>query len=152
MTYVDVRTAVAATTPEHAWAVVSRLGGDERVYVPRVLWRARGRLERLAGGPGHRIAGPSHPGPLRPGDTVDFWVVVDVDAPTRLRLRTLSLMPGTAHLEISVRAEGAGTRLTLRTEFDPDGLVGHAFWWAELPAHVAVFELMARRLAALVAG
>ena len=120
--------------------------------MPRRLWEARGHLERLAGGPGHRILAPAHPGPLRPGDEVDFWRVVAVRPPTSLRLRTLSLLPGTAHLEIALEAEGSGTRLALRTEFAPAGLLGHAVWWAELPAHLVVFELMARRLATLVSA
>jgi hypothetical protein len=151
MTYVDVHTAHSEASAGRAWEVVSRLGGDERIYVPALLWRARGRLERLVGGPGHRIAGPSHAGRLRPGDAVDFWDVVEVDPPTRLRLRALSLLPGTAHLDITVRPDGEGSQVRLRTEFEPTGALGHVFWWAELPAHVVVFELMTRRLAALVA-
>jgi hypothetical protein len=150
MTYVDERRATTSAAPGRAWEFVSRLGGDERLYVPRDLWRARGLVDRLAGGPGHRVAGTGRP--LRAGDPMDFWEVTEVHAPTRLRLRALAAMPGTAHLEITVAAHGDGSQLTLRTEFEPDGLRGHAFWWAELPAHVVVFELMARRLTALVSA
>ena len=148
MTYVDQHHVTVDVPPERAWDVVRRLGGDPRLYTPRPLWWARGVLDGLIGGPGDRIAGPGRP--LEAGDAMDFWEVVDVHPPTRLRLRALTRLPGTAHLEIGVRALGAGSELSMRTEFDPAGPVGHAFWWAELPAHTLVFEAMTRRLAELV--
>ncbi len=150
MAYVDTHRVSLDATPDQAWGVVIRLGGDERLWVPLPLWRARGALERLVGGPGHRIEGPGRP--LRPGDTMDFWRVEEVHAPTRLRLRAESLLPGTAFLDIGVEARGARTELSLRTEFHPAGPAGHLFWWSELPAHKVVFELMTRRLAALVSA
>lgn len=148
MTYVEQHTADLSATPDEAWAVVCRLGGDPELWTPGPLWQARGLLERLVGGPGHRIEGPGRP--LRVGDALDFWRVVEVHPPTRLRVRAESLLPGTAHLEIAVRARGAGSELTVRTEFDPAGALGRAFWWAELPAHRVVFMLVTRRLAAMV--
>jgi hypothetical protein len=153
MAYVDERSTVVDASPQRAWDTVVHLGGDERFYAPRELWRTRGRLERLVGGPGHRISGPGRA--LVVGDEMDFWEVVEVHAPRRLRLRALSLLPGTAYLDVEVqartRAQGGGTRLTLRTTFEPAGLPGHLFWWAELPAHKVVFALMVRRLASMVA-
>lgn len=148
MPYVDTHHVTVDAAPDRAWQVVSKLGGDERLYTPRVLWRARGAVERLLGGPGHRLEGPGRP--LRPGDAMDFWRVEEVHAPSRLRLRAESRLPGEAFLEIAVAAQGARTDLSLRTEFHPDGLVGHAFWWSERAAHQVVFELMTRRLARLV--
>jgi hypothetical protein len=146
--YVDEHSASTDATPEHAWEVVSRLGGDERFYTPRGLWRVRGRVDRLLGGPGHRIAGTGRP--LRPGDPLDFWEVVEVRPPSLVRIRALSVLPGTAYLDVAVRPQGAGSRLTLRTEFEPAGVAGHVLWWAELPAHTVVLARMTRRLAALV--
>jgi hypothetical protein len=146
--YVDQHRVLVDATPARAWEVVSHLGGDERFYVPRALWRARGRLESLVGGPGHRIVGPGRE--LQVGDPMDFWRVVEVHPPTRLRARAESILPGTAFLDIAVRPAGAVTELTVRTDFDPAGPAGHVFWWAELAAHTVVFELMTRRLAELV--
>jgi hypothetical protein len=146
--YVDTHHVTVAATPDQAWAVVSRLGGDDRLYTPGLLWHARGAVERLLGGPGHHLEGPGRP--LEPGDTMDFWRVVEVHAPSRLRLQAESRLPGAAFLDIVVEPQSARTDLALRTEFHPDGLLGHAFWWAELPAHKVVFEMMSRRLASLV--
>ena len=147
--YVDEHHVAVAVPPAQVWDAVRRLGGDERLYAPRRLWQARGLLDGLIGGPGDRIEGPGRP--LRVGDPMDFWEVVEVRAPTLLRVRALTRLPGTAYLDIGVRPQGAGTDLSLRTEFEPAGLVGHVFWWAEWPAHTVVFELMTRRLAAIVA-
>jgi hypothetical protein len=148
VTYVDEHHVAADVPSERAWDVVRRLGGEPRLYAPRPLWRARGLLDGLIGGPGDRIEGPGRP--LRVGDAMDFWEVVEVHPPSRLRLRALTRLPGTAHLEVGVRARGTGTELSLRTEFEAAGILGHAFWWAELPAHTLVFELMTHRLARLV--
>jgi hypothetical protein len=148
MTYVDEHRAAVEVSPGRAWDVVRRLGGEPRFYTPRALWQARGALDAVIGGPGDRIEGPGRP--LQVGDAMDFWEVVDVRAPTRLRLRALTRLPGTAYLDVGVRARGAGCEVLLRTEFEPAGIAGHMFWWAELPAHRLVFELMTRRLAELV--
>jgi len=150
VTYVDEHHVTVDVSPERAWDVVHRLGGEPRFYTPRPLWQARGLLDGLIGGPGDRIAGPGRP--LQVGDAMDFWEVVEVHPPTGLRLRALTRLPGTAYLEIGVRARVDGTELSLRTEFEPAGLVGRVFWWAELPAHTLVFEAMTRRLAQLVTG
>jgi hypothetical protein len=146
--YVDQHRVLVDATPARAWEVVSHLGGDERFYAPRALWRTRGRLENLVGGPGHRIVGTGRA--LQVGDPMDFWRVVEVHPPTRLRVRAESLLPGTAFLDIAVRPAGAGTELTVRTDFVPAGLPGHVFWWAELAAHKVVFEVMTRRLAGMI--
>lgn len=149
MAYVDEHRVRVDVTPEQAWDVVRRLGGEQRFYTPRPLWQARGVLDGLIGGPGDRIEGPGRP--LQVGDAMDFWEVVEVRPPTRLRVRALTRLPGTAHLDVMVRARGAGTEVGLRTEFEPAGILGHLFWWAELPAHTLVFERMTHRLAQLVA-
>ena len=158
MTYADSHSVRSTATPDQVWAFVSRLGGDERIYVPRELWRARGVADRLVGGPGYRIEGTGRP--LRTGDPMDFWQVVEVRPPSRLRVRALSRLPGTAHLDITVTAPsspaspssapGAGSELAMTTTFEPTGLAGHAYWWSNLPAHTLVFSLMVRRLGRLV--
>jgi hypothetical protein len=146
--YADQHSALVETPPDRAWQVVSRLGGVEDFYAPRALWQVRCGLDRLVGGPGYRIEGPGRP--LEPGDRMDFWEVEAVRAPARLRVRARTRLPGTAHLDVLVRPRSAGSELTLRTEFEPAGVAGHAYWWSSLAAHSAAFALMTRRLADLV--
>jgi hypothetical protein len=147
MTYIDQHSATSDASAEHAWNVVSRLGGDERLYTPRELWRLRGLADRLVGGPGYRIEGPGRR--LRPGDRVDFWEVVDVHAPSRLRLQALSRIPGTTFLDLEVAPHGVGSTVVLRTTFEPSGPAGHVYWWSTLAAHRVTFALMVRRLASM---
>ena len=47
-------------------------------------------------------------------------------------------------------SSGEGTRMVLRSEFDPAGPVGHAYWWSNLAAHRVVFSLLADRWASLL--
>jgi hypothetical protein len=150
MPYVDQQTVTAHTTPELAWDVVGSLGGDARFYAPRLLWWVRGVADGLLGGPGYLITGPGRP--LADGDAMDFWEVVEVHPGTRLRLRALTRLPGTAYLDVLVRPAGPGTELTLRTTFEPAGIAGHAYWWSTVAAHKVTFALMVRRLALLVRG
>lgn len=150
MAYVDRHRVPVAVSPDRAWEGVLSLGGDTRFYAPRTLWQARGLADGLLGGPGWRIEGPGRP--LRAGDTMDFWEVVEVHPPTRLRLRAVTRLPGTAHLDVLVRPRGAGTELSLETTFEPAGPAGHAYWWSTVGAHRVVFALMTRRLAALLAS
>ena len=69
---------------------------------------------------------------------MDFWEVVEVHPPTRLRVRAVTRLPGTAYLDVGVHAAGARTELSLRTTFEPAGLAGHAYWWATVGAHKVV--------------
>jgi hypothetical protein len=148
MAYVDRHTVLVDATPDVVWSGVASLGGDPRFYAPRALWVARGLADGLLGGPGWRIEGPGRP--LEAGDTMDFWEVVSVRPPARLRLRAVTRLPGTVYLDVFVHAAGARTELGLETTFEPDGLAGHAYWWATVAAHTATFALMTRRLATLV--
>jgi hypothetical protein len=149
MTYIDQHSATSDATAEQAWTVVSGLGGDERLYVPRELWRLRGLVDRLVGGPGYRMEGPGRP--LQPRDRMDFWEVLDVHPPTRLRLRALSRVPWTVYLDVEVAARGSGSTVLLRSTFEPAGPAGHVYWWSTLAAHRVAFALMVRRLAAMAA-
>jgi hypothetical protein len=148
VTYVDRHSVPLDATPDRAWSVVRRLGGDARFYAPRPLWQVRGLVDGLVGGPGWRIAGPGRP--LEAGDLMDFWEVVDVQPPTRLRLRAASRLPGTAYLDVAVHPVGPGSELSLVTTFEPAGVAGHAYWWSTVAAHTVVFALMTRRLGRLV--
>jgi uncharacterized protein YndB with AHSA1/START domain len=148
MTYVDRHTVLVAAPPDLVWSGIVSLGGDPRFYAPRPLWLARGLADGLLGGPGWRIEGPGRP--LEARDTMDFWEVVDVRPPTRLRLRAVTRLPGTAYLDVFVHAHGARSELGLETTFEPDGAAGHAYWWSTVAAHKVTFALMTRRLASMV--
>ena len=141
--------APAATT----WTCVADLGGDPGWYAANRLWQVRGVLDRVVGGPGNR-GRPARE--LRVDDPVDGWRVETVEPGRSLTLVSEQRMPGTARMTYEVHAhevhdsQGADTdrsRLVQRLEFRPDGRLGQAFWWAELPAHKVIFRSMLVRMA-----
>ncbi len=147
MTYVEAFARPLECPPDEAWSVLRRAGGQARWWAPLPLWQLRGLADRVVGGPGFLIGRPA--AELEPGDVLDFWEVESATYPT-LRLRARTRLPGTAHLTASLEPRGGGSRLVLRSEFDPDGLPGHAYWWANLAAHQVVFSLLADRWASLL--
>lgn len=136
MTYTERRRRTVAAPAGVLWEVVSGLGGAQGYHAFDSLWRVRAALDRLIGGPGMR----GRPDQLHDGAELDFWRVESVDPPQRLLLRAEMRMPGTARLELRVEPLGEHqSLLEQRTWFEPAGVVGHAFWWAELPGHKLVF-------------
>jgi uncharacterized protein YbjT (DUF2867 family) len=127
---------------ENLWKVVSSLGGDTGYYYGNVLWRLRGLMDRVVGGPGMR-RGRRHPANLRVGDTVDFWRVAAVEPGHRLTLLAEMRVPGTAVLEFEVVPSGPHTsRLASTARFHPSGMPGLLYWYALAPLHGRIFRGM----------
>jgi hypothetical protein len=144
---VDSREAVVAAPPAAAFAPIRRIGGDNGWYYGNWLWRLRGALDKLLGGPGLR-RGRRDPEQLAPGDALDFWRVRDLEPDRLLRLRAEMKVPGRAWLQFEVRPHGTGSRIRQTALFDPLGLSGLAYWYVLWPAHQLVFAGMLRRIAA----
>ncbi len=146
--FVDRREMVASASPTAVWAAVSALGGERGYYAVDWLWRLRGIMDRLTGGPGLR-RGRRSSDELRLGDALDFWRVTAIDAPRRLELTAEMNLPGVATLSFDIDpapAPSAGTRLVMTARFRPRGLLGIAYWYSVLPLHGVVFRGMLRGL------
>ena len=139
-------------TPDEVFEAVCRIGGGNGWYAADWLWRLRGWMDRLIGGPGLR-RGRRHPRQVRYGDALDFWRVTEVAEPRRLALRAEMKLPGVARLAFDIDpleddsqgAVGVGrTRLIQTAQFIPRGLLGLAYWYAVLPLHYVVFRGMLR--------
>jgi uncharacterized protein YbjT (DUF2867 family) len=145
--YVDRRELAVAAPAAAAWRAVTAVGGDRGWYGAGLLWRVRGALDRIVGGPGLR-RGRRDPCVLALGDAVDFWRVTAVDAPSRLELRAEMRLPGVATLTFEIEPVTAETCVVRQTaRFAPRGLSGLVYWAAMLPLHGFVF----RRLLAGIA-
>lgn len=142
---VDSRTMEVPAPPARAFRAVERIGGDTGWYYGDWLWRVRGALDLLAGGPGLR-RGRRDPTHLRPGDTLDFWRVEAVEPDRLLRLRAEMRVPGRAWLQFEVdAAEVPGHSIIRQTAiFEPRGVAGLAYWYALYPLHQLVFAGMLR--------
>lgn len=146
--FIDRREVVVPADVTAVWAAVSALGGERGYYAADWLWRVRGVMDRLTGGPGLR-RGRRSSTELRLGDALDFWRVTAIDPPHRLELAAEMNLPGVATLSFDLEpaaAPGAGTRLVMTAKFRPRGLLGIAYWYSVLPLHGIVFRGMLRGL------
>ncbi|MDP2470419.1 MAG: SDR family oxidoreductase [Candidatus Palauibacterales bacterium] len=143
---VDSRSLTLEATARAVFAPIRRLGGDAGWYYGDALWRLRGFLDRLAGGPGLR-RGRRDPLDLRPGDALDFWRVEAYEPDRMLRLRAEMKLPGRAWLQFEVEPRERGSTLTQTAVFDPRGLAGLLYWYVLLPVHTLMFRGMLRSVA-----
>ena len=144
--FVDAREVVVEAPAAAVFQAVCRLGGGHGWYAADWLWRLRGVLDRLVGGPGLR-RGRRDPGHLRHGEALDFWRVTDLVPARRLELHAEMKMPGIATLAFDIvpdPADPAVCRLRQTARFRPRGLGGLAYWYAVLPFHGIVFRGMLR--------
>ncbi len=142
---VDSRVAWVARTPEQTFRPVARIGGKSGWYYGNRLWRLRGALDWLVGGPGMR-RGRRDPEVLLPGDTLDFWRVEAIEPGHLLRLTAEMRLPGRAWLQFEVTSQGGGSQIRQTALFDPVGLGGLIYWYALWAIHQLVFAGLLRSL------
>ena len=115
-----------------------------KLYAADWLWKVRGWIDRLVGGPGLR-RGRRDPETVSYGEALDFWRIVGVERNRRLALRAEMKLPGEALLEFQIDPVDQN-RCTLRQTalFEPRGLFGLLYWYAVAPLHYVVFQGMLR--------
>jgi hypothetical protein len=142
--FVDRREIDIAASPEEIYAAVCRIGGGRGYYAANWLWRLRGLIDRLIGGPGLR-RGRGDPETVAYGEALGFWRVTGIEWNRRLQLRAEMKLPGEARLDFDIhpnQTSGRICKLTQTARFKPRGLLGLAYWYAVLPLHGAVFKGM----------
>jgi len=147
----DSRAQVVRASAQHVFDVLTRLGGRQGWFRYNGLWRLRGFLDRVSGGPGWK-RGRRDASRLSWGEAVDFWRVVEFDRDRRLTLRAEMRLPGDAVLDfelssISDRDQAPATRLVQTARFRPRGLAGLLYWYAVMPFHALVFKGLLRGIA-----
>ena len=143
-TFVDRRETDVDAAASEVFGALCRIGGGRGWYAADALWRLRGWMDRLAGGPGLG-RGRRDPDRVAFGDALDFWRVTGVERDRSLRLRAEMRLPGVAELEFDVAPLGGRTgrsRLVQVARFKPRGLSGLAYWIAVSPLHRFVFSGM----------
>ena len=140
--YRDIRTAEIDALSSAVFQAVCRVGGGHGWYACDWLWRRRGNIDRLVGGPGLR-RGRRDPETVRYGEALDFWRVVGFEEGRVLSLRAEMKLPGEAMLEFRVKANNAlQCTLVQRALFQPRGLLGILYWYSVMPLHNIVFKGM----------
>lgn len=145
--YTDDRSTYVDAEPSVVFAAICRVGGKQGWYSADWLWRIRGVMDRLLGGPGLG-RGRRHADRLEYGDVLDFWRVTELVPGRHLALRAEMKLPGDAMLQFEVESQAtdgkpvAGTRLRQTALFKPRGLAGILYWFAVKPLHGFVFSRM----------
>lgn len=120
---------------------IFRIGGINGWY-GQYLWKIRGFLDRLVGGPGLR-RGRRHPMELREGDALDFWRVLYADRKEgKLILLAEMKLPGEAWLMFKLYKN----KIWQKAVFRPRGIWGRLYWFMVLPFHGFIFKGMIKRL------
>lgn len=143
--FVDERETEIGAAARLVYAAVCRVGGGNGWYASDVLWRLRGWMDTLVGGPGLR-RGRRHPERVEFGEALDFWRVIGLERDRLLELRAEMKLPGEATLRFSLeeREGGSATRLVMCARFRLRGLAGLMYWYVVLPLHHVVFGGMLR--------
>jgi len=138
--FTDRRSVDIQADPHHVFAAVCRIGGGNGWYAGDNLWRIRGWMDTLVGGPGLR-RGRRNSEKVEFGEALDFWRVVGVERDRSLSLRAEMKLPGEAKLNFEMQPGegGTGTRLTMTALFRPRGLFGLLYWYTVVPLHGIVF-------------
>ncbi len=138
--FTDRRSILVRADRRAVFAAVGRIGGGNGWYAGDVLWRIRGWIDTLLGGPGLR-RGRRHPEQLEFGEALDFWRVVGVERDRSLSLLAEMKLPGTAMLQFDLTpdVDATATRLTMTARFRPRGLAGILYWYAVQPFHHLAF-------------
>jgi len=138
--YRDERSIVVFAGAESVFQAVTRIGGGHGWYAGDMLWRIRGWMDTLMGGPGLR-RGRRDPDRVEFGETLDFWRVIGLERNRSLSLLAEMKLPGIATLDFSLtpaETEGA-TTLTMKARFRSKGILGVLYWYSVLPLHNVVF-------------
>ncbi|GAA2138905.1 hypothetical protein GCM10009844_07270 [Nocardioides koreensis] len=145
------RTSDLPLPAERAWAVVASGRRRPQWYADAAPFVVRGALDRLVGGRGRAWEPPGTP-LLAAGNTAGFWRVLEAGhdgSRHRLLLEAAVRAPGRVLLHTEVDAlDASRSRLRQQVAFEPNGILGHAYLLADLPAREAVLALTHRRLLA----
>jgi uncharacterized protein YbjT (DUF2867 family) len=138
---------VARATPAQLWPVVCSIGGDTGYFFGGPLWTLRAWMDWLVGGPG-LSKGRRHPTELRVGDRVDYWTVLGMQPERLLSLYFGMKAPGAGVLEIELEpVDAEHTRITITAYWHPAGVWGLSYWYVLVPAHLFIFDGMAKAIA-----
>jgi uncharacterized protein YbjT (DUF2867 family) len=143
---IDFQQAHIEASPQAGYLAIIRMGGKKGWLYLNGLWKLRGWIDRLLGGPGMR----GHPGEdeLSIGQVIDFYRVEALEAGCMLRLRSELKAPGEGWMEWEVKPlpEG-GAQLSQTAFFAPKGAAGFLYWYGLYPLHRMVFKGLVKKLA-----
>ncbi len=138
-------TVLIDATPQQVWQQLCQIGAKPRYFALDPLWRIRELMDAMIGGEGRNYyrRDPFH---LQLGDRIDSWRVAECDEPTKLTLHFGMKAPGMGGLTFTLRPQQQQTELTVKCWWHPAGAPGLLYWWAMLPAHAVIFQMMGDKI------
>jgi len=132
--------------PEAVYRIITGLGGRQGWLYLNGLWKLRGFMDRLVGGPGLR--GRKNVDTLGEGDILDYYRVEALETNRLVRLRAELKAPGLGWMEWRIHPRpGGDVLLTQIAFFAPKGVPGFLYWYLLLPFHQLVFSGLIRAVA-----
>jgi len=118
----DQRETVVDASAETTFQTVCRIGGDHGYWGSDWLWRVRGWMDKLAGGPGLR-RGRRDSQQIAFGEAIDFWRVSGLKSPSLLQLHAEMWLPGEAELQFRIEPAETGDadERSRQVPREPDG-------------------------------
>lgn len=132
-------------SPKKAFTPIRKIGGKRGWYFLNWIWRLKGIMDWFVGGVGFR-QGRKSPEGLKVGETVDFWRVEQYEPDRRLKLFCEMKIPGRSWLEFIVEPIDGGSRIILKSIFDPFGASGVLYWYLLYPFHKIMLSGMLRNI------
>jgi len=142
---IDHRQIQIKAPSEAVYHIVTSLGGENGWLYADWLWRLRGWLDRLAGGPGLR--GRPQVREAIVGNMIDFYRVEEINPGHKIRLYSELKAPGDGWMEWQVKPVDGGSLLSQTAYFAPKGLAGFLYWYLLDPIHRLVFGGLIRSIA-----
>ncbi len=142
--FIDHRRAYIAAPPESIYRVFTSIGGRSGWLYGDWLWKLRGQLDRLIGGPGLRGRGAE----LQEGEVMEYFRVESLKQNHAMRLRSELKAPGDGWMEWRVESKDEHNSILTQTAFfAPRGLPGFLYWYLLNPLHRFLFRGLISRIA-----
>ena len=132
--------------PEDVFQVLTTMGGENGWWGLECIWRLRGLLDQLLGGEGF-VCYRSKKYNTTVGDQIDFLDVEKIIESKELLLKIRFKLPGQGWMQFKIHSDVSNrTVLFLAIFFAPKGLLGLFYWYALLPFHRVVFNILLKKI------
>ena len=141
--FIDHRWIQVRAEPDKVFQIFTNMGAQLGWPYADWLWKLRGWIDKLIGGPGLRAFSK----PLMEGDVLDYYRVEVIEPNHLLRLRSELKAPGDGWMEWRVESNNDAAKLSQTGFFAPRGLLGFIYWYGLGPIHKLVFRGLIKAIA-----